>query len=62
MTAPSHRDVLDRALKGHSPSAAEALALADCDDLPLLMADARPRCATAAMAPSSPIRARCSFR
>jgi FO synthase len=37
MTVPSHRDVLDRALKGHSPSAAEALALADYNDLPLLM-------------------------
>ena len=37
MTARSHHDLLDRAGGGHSPTEAEALTLADCNDLPALM-------------------------
>ena len=34
---PLYHDLLDRVRKGHAPSHAEALALADCNDLLALM-------------------------
>jgi FO synthase len=37
MIAHAHRDLLNRVNSGHSPSADEALTLADCDDLAALM-------------------------